>query len=120
VRTSLQDLPDSAATTTLSGNPVIPVNLIDAPTQRLCTLAIYGLLFAWRLYDWWTLVEEDTKSISYFFKWCMIDLAYMFGVPLLRIPWLEWSDTASFLATIAHAVINMMLMFRIPVSYTQY
>jgi nucleoporin POM152 len=35
---------------------------------------------------------------------------------LLRIPWLEWSDTTSFIACFVHAIMNGMLMFRIPVS----
>lgn len=62
-------------------------------------------------------MEEDTHSITMFVKWGCIDLAFLFGVPLLRIPWLEWSETTSFMAYFAHAVINGMLMFRIPVSW---
>jgi hypothetical protein len=80
------------------------------------TFAVYGLLLVWRLYDWWRLIEEDTTSLVLFIKWSLIDIFFMFGVPLLRIPWLEWSETTSFAACFVHTVINGMLMFRVPVS----
>jgi nucleoporin POM152 len=81
------------------------------------TLAVYGLLLGWRIYDWWQLVEDETTSIGLFLKWSAIDLMFLFGVPLLRIPWLEWSETASSAACLLHAILNGMLMFRIPVSF---
>jgi len=115
VKSPLPSLPDTS-TPAPSSAPLIPVNLIDAPSQRMYTLAVYGLLLVWRLYDWWKLVEEDTHSITLFVKWACIDLAFLFGVPLLRIPWLEWSETTSFSVYFVHAVINGMLMFRIPAS----
>lgn len=116
-RSPLPDLPDAANAPPPTHMPVIPVTLIDAPSQRMYALAIYGLLLVWRLYDWWTLVEEETSSFALFFKWAFIDSAYTFGVPLLRIPWLEWSETTSAILALAHTLINGMLMFRIPVRY---
>lgn len=95
---------------------MIPVNLIDAPTQRICTLAIYGILLAWRIYDWLTLVQEETTSLWCFVKWFILDGVFLYGIPLMRIPWLEWSETTSSVAWIVHAAMNAMLMFRIPVS----
>jgi nucleoporin POM152 len=115
VRSTLPNVPETPPAASLSNAPVIPVNLVDAPSQRMYALAIYGLLLVWRLYDWWTLVEEDTSSIMFFLKWSFIDMAFLFGVPLLRIPWLEWSETTSFTACALHALMNGMLMFRIPV-----
>jgi nucleoporin POM152 len=115
-RSPLPNLPDNAPPVVVSNTPVIPVTLIDAPSQRMYTFGVYGLLLVWRLYDWWKLVEDDTQSFPLFFKWSCIDLAFMFGVPLLRIPWLEWSDTTSFTSCFFHAIMNGMLMFRIPVS----
>lgn len=94
--------------------PVIPVTLVDAPSQRLYALAIYGLLTVWRLYDWWTVVEAAESSTALFFKWTLIDAVYCFGIPLLRIPWLEWSETTSFVATLAHLLANGALMYRVP------
>ncbi|KAJ5046439.1 uncharacterized protein L3040_003682 [Drepanopeziza brunnea f. sp. 'multigermtubi'] len=116
VRTTLPTLPDATPTAPAAAlsNPVIPVNLIDAPSQRMYTVALYGLLFVWRLYDWWTLVEEDTHSFPLFLKWCIIDAVYFFGIPYLRIPWLEWSESVSMAASVGHIGLNAMFMFRIP------
>lgn len=118
-RPSLSNLPDAtpAAPAAALSNPVIPVNLVDAPSQRMYTLGLYGFLFVWRLYDWWALVEEDTHSFPFFLKWCVIDTMFFFGVPYLRIPWLEWSEPMSMAASVAHIGLNAMFMFRIPVSY---
>ena len=115
-RLPLPNIPETSPATISSQAPLIPVSLIDAPSQRMYTLAIYGLLLVWRLYDWWKLVEDDTHSITMFIKWSCIDLIFLFGVPLLRIPWLEWSETTSFATYFVHAAMNGMLMFRIPVS----
>lgn len=115
-KSPLPNLPSTLSTNTQSDGPVIPVNLIDAPSQRMYTLAIYGLLLVWRLYDWWKLVEGETTSIYLFIKWTIVfDGLFFFGVPQLRIPWLEWSSSTSMVFYVLHAVLNGILMFRIPV-----
>ncbi|CAL3971721.1 unnamed protein product [Diplocarpon coronariae] len=116
-RSPLPPLPDVTAPdpTDVSSIPVIPVNLIDAPSQRMYTLAIYGLLLVWRLYNWWELVEDDTTSLIYFLKWCLIDGLYIWGVPQMRIPWLEWSERVMAVAFAAHFALNFMFMFRVPI-----
>jgi nucleoporin POM152 len=100
--------------------PVIPTTLVDAPTQRLYTAGVYGLLIMWRFYDWWTLVEAETTSLPLFGKWFLIDIIFLYGVPMLRIPWLEWSDSTAVAACLAHQVLNWMLMFRIPVCESRF
>ncbi|KAH8791491.1 hypothetical protein BGZ57DRAFT_784677 [Hyaloscypha finlandica] len=110
----LPNLPDGSPAAASSSSPVIPVNLIDAPSQRMYTFAVYGLLLVWRIYDWWQLVEDGTTSIGLFLKWSALDSIFLFGVPYLRIPWLEWSETTSVVAGCLHAALNIMLMFRIP------
>ncbi|CCU82583.1 Nucleoporin [Blumeria hordei DH14] len=112
VKPSLPELPDASKLISTS-SPVIPVHLIDAPSQRMYTSVVYIALLAYRLSDWWSIIEEDTTSIALFVKWCFIDLIFLFGIPFLRIPWLEWSDTTSVLACLAHIFINGILMFRI-------
>lgn len=95
--------------------PLIPTDILDAPTQRLYVLAAYGILLAWRLYDFSRLVEDETESFWLFLKWVAIDSVFLYGLPGLRIPWLEWEFfTISVLFSI-HALLNGMLMFRIPV-----
>lgn len=83
----------------------------------MVAFALYGVLFAFRVYDWWTLVQEETASLGYFLKWFVIDGIFLYGVPLMRIPWLEWSETTSSVAWMVHAAMNAMLMFRVPVRF---
>lgn len=40
-------------------------------------------------------------------------LFFMLGVPLLDIPWLQWSTSTSFLLFVVHAAVDIMLMLRI-------
>lgn len=112
---SIDEIAGSPATP--PSEPLIPTTLIDAPSQRMYALGIYGLLLVYRMYDWWTLVEEDTSSLWLFIKWGIIDFGFIYGLPMLRIPWLEWSDPTKFMASLVHIGIDAMLMFRIPVSF---
>ncbi|KAI6245450.1 Nucleoporin [Erysiphe necator] len=109
---TLSELPTDSSNPTPT-SPVIPVHILDAPSQRLYTSAIYCALLAYRLYDWWSLVQDDSTSMGLFLKWCSIDLIFLYGVPMLRIPWLEWSNFTSVLACLLHAIFNGFLMFRV-------
>lgn len=115
VRLPLPNLPQGASAKNVSNAPVIPVTLVDAPSQRMYAVAAYAVLLAWRLYDWSGLVEDDTESFWLFLKWIAIDAIFLFGVPELHIPWLEWSRPAVTVLFFCHSVLNGMLMFRIPV-----
>jgi nucleoporin POM152 len=95
--------------------PVIPLHLIDAPSQRLYVCTFYIGLTAWRLYDHYTLVAEETESLWMFMKWMFIDATFLYGVPELRIPWLQWSTSWIMVAYLVHAALDAVLMFRIPV-----
>ncbi|KAK3941200.1 hypothetical protein QBC46DRAFT_383509 [Diplogelasinospora grovesii] len=103
----------SGATTTPNSTPVIPTTILDAPTQRLYALAIYFFLFAWKLYDWAKLVEDNTESFWLFLKWIAIDLVFLFGLPELRIPWLELSQPFVVVLFFFHALLDWMFMFNI-------
>lgn len=107
--------PEQAPRQRGGNEPVIPVTLLDAPQQRFYAFAIYALLWAWKLYDWLQVVEEGDSSWWLFFKWIFIDFAYLFGLPELRIPWLELSQLVVTSIFTSHLVINYMLMFNIPV-----
>lgn len=95
--------------------PVIPLNILDAPTQRLYAVAVYAALLAWKFYDWAGVVEEDTESLWLFLKWVAIDCAFLFGLPELRIPWLELSQPFVISAFFIHAFIDWSLMFNLGV-----
>lgn len=109
--------PEQAAGQNRAGQPVVPLTLLDAPQQRFYAFAVYVLLWAWKLYDWLQVVEDGDSSWWLFFKWIFIDFAFLFGLPELRIPWLELSQLLVTSIFTSHLVINYMLMFNIPVSF---
>jgi nucleoporin POM152 len=96
--------------------PVIPFTLLDAPQQRLYAFGIYVVLWAWKLYDWLQVVEDGDTSWGLFLKWILIDFVFLFGLPELRIPWLEFSQFVVVSVFSFHLISNYMLMFNIPVS----
>nr|KMM64364.1 hypothetical protein CPAG_00716 [Coccidioides posadasii RMSCC 3488] len=94
--------------------PLIAFDIIDAPSQRLYVAAFYVFLNAWRLYEYWE-SSDDLDSTWLFLKWISIDAAFLFGLPALRIPWLEWAFSTSLAVFLLHAVANVFLMFHIPI-----
>jgi len=101
---------------TASDEPVISSDLISPAQQRLGVVLVYIGLLIWRFRDFWVLVQDDTESLWQFLKWVFIDAAFIYGVPALRIPWLEWSSTMTTILFSVHALLNGMLMFKILVS----
>lgn len=95
--------------------PAVPLEWIDGPTQRLCVAGFFVSFLLWRLYDFYHLTLDDTESMWLFLKWIAIDGVCLFGLPGLRIPWLEWSQTTMLVLFSLHAIVNGILMFRIPV-----
>lgn len=111
VRTTVSDVPKAPAQS--GSGPLIPSDILDPAQQRFYIFAVYVALWAWRSYDFYTLIVEEDQSLVLCLKWCFIDMLFMFGIPLLEIPWLEWSNGAAFLLFVAHAAIDVMLMFKI-------
>lgn len=98
-----------------TNSPLIPFEVLDAPSQRLYAVAFYAALNAWRVYDSYTTLD-DLDSTWLFLKWVAIDGVVLFGLQALRIPWLEWAFPTTLAAFLVHVVCNIFLMFRIPVS----
>jgi nucleoporin POM152 len=96
--------------------PVISPDIVSPATQRFSVFCVYLALWVWRLWDLWVLVQDDSESLWQFLKWLFIDSAFLFGVPAMRIPWLEWSSATVTALFIIHALVNGFLMFRIAVS----
>ncbi|KAF5629854.1 hypothetical protein F52700_7525 [Fusarium sp. NRRL 52700] len=94
--------------------PVIPLTVLDAPQQRLYAFGVYVLLWAWKFYDWLQVVEDGDYSWLLFLKWIFIDFVFLFGVPELRIPWLELSQSVVTGIFVIQLAFNWMLMFNIP------
>ena len=99
-----------------SEQPLIPFNVLDAPSQRFYLSSLYMALTAWRLFDYFRLLSDQTDSLWLFMKWVAIDGVFLYSLPELKVPWLSWSLTATTAIFIAHAISNAVLMFRIPVS----
>lgn len=115
----LSDAPRPLPPRSERSQPLIPLAILDAPTQRLYAAGVWGVLLVWRLYDWGNLLESDAASLWLFVKWTLIDAALLHLIPRLRIPWLEWSDMVVFWLFGLHTTVNGLLMFRIPVCYSQ-
>lgn len=114
---TLQSAPPSSP---LGGNaslPWIPLDVIDAPKQRLFAIFFYISLHVWRLFDYYSLVTDETDSLWLFMKWVAIDSAFFYGLPAFRIPWLEASSWTTTWLFLFHGVLNGILMFRIPVRF---
>ena len=95
--------------------PLVPLDILDAPSQRFYVAAVYIALTAWRLYDYYRLVSDQTDSLWLFMKWVSIDGVFLYGLPTFKVPWLEWSSTTMTVIFLLHACLNAVLMFRIPV-----
>ncbi|RYN59980.1 Nucleoporin [Alternaria tenuissima] len=111
IKSPLPDLPKAPAQS--SSGPLIPSDILDPAQQRFYVFALYVALWAYRTYDFYTLAVEEDESLWLCLKWCFFDVLFMFGVPLLEIPWLEWGNGAAFLLFVLHAGLDVMLMFRI-------
>ncbi|KAI0453934.1 hypothetical protein F5B21DRAFT_265687 [Xylaria acuta] len=115
-RGPLPPAPENAAPVPPDSQPLIPLAIIDAPTQRFYACAIYVALFAWRLYDYMQ-VQDNGAHAAYFFKWAFIDGVYLFSLPHLRIPWLELSSEFVLAAFFFAVFSNWWLMYNIPLPF---
>lgn len=111
-------LPPATLLNPKTPTPMIPFTVVDAPSQRLYVTLFYTALTIWRLYDYFGLVTDEAESLWMFMKWLAVDSVFLYGLPELQIPWLQWSSSMTAVLVILHTVLNALLMFRIPVSLT--
>lgn len=97
--------------------PMIPFSVIDAPSQRLYVSIAYIALNIWRITDYLRLISNETESLWLFMKWLAIDSTFLYGLPGFQIPWLQWSSWTTGILLLLHALLNGLLMFRIPVGH---
>lgn len=112
---SRSPLPPATSLNTNAPAPMIPFTVVDAPSQRLYVALFYTTLTIWRLYDYFGLVSDEAESLWMFMKWLAIDSVFLYGLPELQVPWLQWSSSTTAMLVILHTVLNGLLMFRIPV-----
>lgn len=115
-RSSSLPLAPESAPRPAGTQPVIPLTLLDGPQQRFYAAAFYVILWAWKLYDYIQLVEDDVSSVGLFLKWVVLDMIFLVGLPELRIPWLELSQSTVWTLWAAHSFFDWLLMFNIGVS----
>lgn len=108
-------LPPATSPTANAATPMIPFTVVDAPSQRFYVVLFYTALTIWRLYDYFGLVSDEAESLWMFMKWLAIDSTFLYGLPELQIPWLQWSSSMTAMLVIMHTMLNALLMFRIPV-----
>ncbi|KAF8250238.1 hypothetical protein K440DRAFT_659681 [Wilcoxina mikolae CBS 423.85] len=91
--------------------PWIPLNVLDAPTQRLYAIAIFGALQAYKLYDLSRLYADDGEitMIWFYMKWWLLDVSFFWYLPSFRIPWLRFSPTVSLYCILSVLVFNTAL-----------
>jgi nucleoporin POM152 len=100
--------------------PIIPLNVLDAPSQRLFAFGIYGLLQAWKLMDYWsTSGFHETESFWLFMKWVLFDAVFFMSLVSFKIPWLSWAPATMILIIFSHAVFDAVMMFQVglPLSF---
>ncbi|KAK5086831.1 hypothetical protein LTS08_007244 [Lithohypha guttulata] len=96
----------------------IPENLVDAPTQRFWAVSLYVACLAWKCYDWATSDGYSPADSTWLFmKWSLLDGMFFTALPLLQIPWLEWSFGTFVLVWLAHAAGNFWFMFNFSIPW---
>ena len=114
-RQRLSDIKDLSPAKPELGESSVPYFSIDAPTQRKWAFIGYIVLLLWRFNDFYHLTVDETESVWLFMKWVALDGVFLYTIPVLRIPWLEWSTTTTTGLYFAHAFFDWALMFRIHV-----
>ncbi|KAL7272728.1 hypothetical protein RUND412_004444 [Rhizina undulata] len=102
-------------------DPVIPLDVVDAPTQRLYAVGIFILLQAYKFYDVARLYSADGDSISelwFCIKWLSLDGSFFWFLPLLKIPWLTFTPTFTLAAIGILSVTDIIfsLKYQIPIT----
>lgn len=99
--------------------PVIPVDIIDAPTQRLYAIIFFLGLQLWKMRDAHALysgAEDDSISeLTFMLKWVAFDGMFLWLLPWLRIPWLTYAPVSTLLQIAGFAVADIAIGSRIGV-----
>lgn len=94
--------------------PLIPFEIVDAPTQRLYAVGFFACLLGWKLYDWTRLYSDDGDIGELWFalKWISIDGVCIWLLPLFRIPWLTLAPSYTLTAIAVMSTINILLSLK--------
>lgn len=85
-------------------NPLIPEEYMDVGQQRLVAISVFVLIQAYKFYE---LIFHENSSFA--IKYIFVDLIFLWFLPILRIPWLTFSSSATLAQVAAMAVFNIFL-----------
>ena len=93
--------------------PLIPLDIIDAPTQRLYLVAVLLLIQAYKLSHFLTQTSQSTLDPNWnLYKWITIDILAIQVVKRLRIPRLDWGWKARWATAITLILLDYTLFGR--------
>ncbi|RUP51079.1 hypothetical protein BC936DRAFT_149996 [Jimgerdemannia flammicorona] len=95
--------------------PVVPLQLIDAPSQRKYAFSFFIALGIWKVIDLAYLYgESHTEAYDLVLaKWCIIDAFFLLMLWLLRIPWLHFSIFSTSIGILSLWLLDAVL-FSLP------
>ena len=99
--------------------PLISFEIADAPTQRFYAVIIFLALQLWKLWDLTALYANEGDSVSelwFCMKWVALDGVFFWFLPVLRIPWLTFSQTFTLSAIAVFSLANILLSLKYFVS----
>lgn len=113
--------PGLVQTRDVSLPPLVSLDTLDAPTQRLYAVGFFVLLQAWKFYDIARLYTTDGDSISELWfcsKWLVLDGCFFWFLPLLRIPWLTFTPNFTLRAIAIFSVVDIFLSLKYEIPIT--
>ena len=113
--------PSLVQTRDVSLPPLVSLDTLDAPTQRLYAVGFFVLLQAWKFYDIARLYTIDGDSISELWfcsKWLVLDGCFFWFLPLLRIPWLTFTPNFTLRAIAIFSVVDIFLSLKYEIPIT--
>jgi len=113
--------PSLVQTGDVSLPPLVSLDTLDAPTQRLYAVGFFVLLQAWKFYDIARLYTTDGDSISELWfcsKWLVLDGCFFWFLPLLRIPWLTFTPNFTLRAIAIFSVMDIFLSLKYEIPIT--
>ena len=95
-------------------NPLIPEEYLDIGTQRTIVSALFVAIQAYKIFDLVsrrqsTSALQDHSDIFFVIKFGFIEGAFLCLLPVLRIPWLTFTNTITLALVIILTFINLFL-----------
>ncbi|CAG8467400.1 7817_t:CDS:10 [Ambispora gerdemannii] len=88
--------------------PFIPITFISAPTQRLCALSFYILIWSIKLYH----IFIDNESFTWtLIVCCFVDVVYFVILWSLQIPWLQFRFWTLIFSIVTSCLLDLTLLY---------